>query len=274
MFKNPYADLLEDALGRERQPKQKGFIAGLVQRYRDNQLDKALGSRFRDAARVQLVAATQGVVVNATADAVGAYDRSENIQHVPDKTSVTFGMLRQAGGHMEPATACIGRIVRVLSSYANKPDKKYGRNKTPGFEIVLSDPDAVPTPDDQEEIKLLTDYIANCGYNGAVPPIEERPVGWKPGFEAFTKMFIRDSFTMDWCAVRTWASAIDPEAEPIICFAAVDAALIRFWRDDVTEVVNGVPKVVNEDYQRTNNKGPIRLVKVSSNEKGGVVAHS
>ena len=273
MAKNQIAEILEDALGHDRQPKTTGFLGGLYQKYKDRQFAKAIGDRFLDAAKTQMVAATQGAVVNATAEAVGAYDRAENIQHVPDKTSITFGMLRASAAHMEPATACIGHITRTACAYANRPDKQYGRNKTPGFEIVLSDPNAEPTEEDLEEIDLLTGFIENCGYPGAEPPIQERPIGWKPGFEMFTKMFLRDSYTMDWCAARMWASAIDPDNEPIVCFAAVDAGLIRYWRDDVVEVVNGVPKVVNEDYQRTNNKGPIRLVKVSSAQKGGVVVH-
>lgn len=145
--------------------------------------------------------------------AAAAYAGSEitlGDQHPGTAYGLTFSTLRQMA-RVDIAAAIIGTRLSQLVPFT-EPQSDEGQL---GFKIGLRDPDASPTRQDKKRAFQITDFVQSCGDN--------RAVGFELDFEAFTRMVMRDSLTLD----QACFEILRTRRGQVAGFVPVDAATIR-----------------------------------------------
>lgn len=223
--------------------------------YDVGRLQKAINRNYATLQAAKVRAANQGAVVNdAFWLAGGVYENGAK-----EKPNVTFDKLREFAHGCEPANAIIEKRTTQVSDFGQIAKNKHGQVSTPGFRVVMSDEAGEATEKDKANMSALNHFLLECGY--CPPPFAERPTGWQPGFHNFLSQLTRDSLTLDWAAVRFWASEDDP-TRPIACFACEDAATIRIMPPKYDGVKHGIPIYSDPDHTRVNTRQRIAYIKV------------
>lgn len=239
-----------------------GGVRGVVTRVRAAVLAKAVRAAAPRISAEAQTARAQGAVVNDSLMLFGRYNSAAGVQ---EKTNITFATMRALAHTVEPVAAIIETRIQQAAAFAEEAVFHRGRAKSPGWSIRMRDREQKPTPRDRDNIKLLSQYIAECGI--APPPSDETPEGWEPGFHNFLRMIVRDSLTLDWVAIRRWASAEMPQRYPVVAFAPMDAALVRRAAREVVAIKNGrrIIRPAQDGMQdRTHADGDIRFVKLNA----------
>lgn len=243
-----------------------GWLTNWRRRREATALAKAVVPELVKALRERDQAAQQNTIVNETLAVLRMQEDARGVQEKPD---ASFEWLRRAAHHCEPAAAIIEARIRQVAAFAQIPEMRRGLPRTPGFRVKLTRPEEEMTDDDKRNIADLEQFILECG--SCEPPDDEKPQNWQPGFESFLKQIIRDTLTLDFIAVRRWASASDPDRFPVVCFAAVDAARIRHVSRKRLGVRNGRMMTSPWQGERVNALDEIRTVKMSQTV-GGIIA--
>ena len=248
------------------QQEKLPLLVRWARNYSDAQLEKSLGRQLRSVANdATMEAEEQGAVVNETAAILRLLESSQGVK---EKTTTSFAFLRACRDRVEPANAIITTLAGQVASFSRPVNMSKGFVEEPGFNIRLTRKDATATTKDLENMHQLTMCLTECGF--VAPPIDERPVGWQPGFMHFLQSFVEDSLTLDWSAVRFWKSKNDPDKFPVVSFASVDSARIRYKARKNLGLKNGIVRTADPDTQRETTKEAIAYVKVNSPGIGGL----
>jgi len=243
-----------------------GVIETWNRKRQANKLLKSIGEEFLEARKRVEEAQQTGTVVNEAFELMHYYDNAKGIK---EKTDVTFELLRRFAHHCEPAAAIIETRVQQVAPFAAPTQVKRGRSENAGFRIRMTDKDEPATSEDKKNMSSIQQFIIETGFTD--PPVDERPINWQPGFESFIKQIVRDTLTLDWVAVRKWASAKNPKKYPIVSFAAVDAGMIRKSKRKLLAVVNHERRTADYDKERENTDKEIQYLKVNNTTYGGTV---
>jgi hypothetical protein len=226
---------------------------------------KGVKDSFLIAQKRAYEAALQGTIVAPALDAWGAY---EQLQGVTEPTGRTFGLLRGFAEQCEPVAAIHNTRIEQIAAFCRPADSRWGKSMTAGCRVRMTKRGDKASVADRDEIEKLQQFILEAGF--CPPPAEERPIGWQPGLEPFIRALMRDQLTLDWVAVRTWPSAVDPKAFPIVAFAAVDAGLIRNKRRVVESFDDdGINVFRPQETARKNIKQKTQITHVRVDGDGG-----
>lgn len=224
-----------------------GWFSRLRYDIQNYEVQKGVQTAYLQAQKKSYEAALQGTVVAPSLDTWGAYDTPGGVR---EPTGATFSFLRSFAHRCEPVAAIHNKRIEQMAAFCRPAESRWGKQMSPGFRVRMTHREKRATAADKQEIEMLTQFFTEGGF--CAPPPEERPEGWQPGLEPFVRALMRDQLTLDWIAVRTWASAKDPKKYPVVAFACVDAALIRNKRRVVVDVVDGVNEYAEQENERTN----------------------
>ena len=276
-FVDPLGDLYEKSVASTYgsafldSPRPRGFLERLSDRFDPDlrQMEKAVKIAQLKLKERVMVAAEQGTVVSEVTD---PWQYVDSAQGIKDPTGYTFGVLRQWGHICEPLAAIQSTRIDQVANFSRPGKRHRGHYSEPGWIIEMADGDMSATAADLANIKTYSAWVHSCGF--CDPPVNERPEGWQKGFEPFLRGLVRDRVQLDWVAVRTWPSEVDPGKYPVVAFAAVDAAKIRKRRRLIVSVVSN--KIVTDEApkDRRNTSKEITLVKVNADSNVKVEEYS
>ena len=257
-------------------PQRRGWIGSLVRNYEVSMVQKAIGKMALAEHRAWVEARTQGADIREPAPtAETMWSMAPGVRMV---TGMSFDTMRNCAALCEPLAAIIDHGVTQAAAYTQPSDISEDRSDQAGWTVVMVDGDATPEEDDLKQMKIIRDYITNCGLpvkNGfTVPPEGERPLSWKPNFEYFVRQFVRDSLTFDWAIVRRWSSDANPTRYPCATFAAIDSSRIYRTLPSIVQLKDGVPEYTPFRGERINCELPIEFVKTGmGNRQGQILAN-
>lgn len=246
------------------EPESRGFFGRWRKMLSERREMAELGSAVLKAVDRHMRAQPQRAVVSDTGWQFDRYDPGG----ITEKVDIQFPTLRALAHECDPVASIIETRIQQVSAFARRPDYRHGLPTTAGFRVRMRKEEDEPDDADVARLNDLEQMIVETGF--CAPPPDERPIGWEPGFEGFLKQVVRDTLTMDWVAVRVWASQIDPERFPIVAFAPVDAALVRRVQRPVRAVEDGRRIYGEWEGKRENADAPIEFVKIQ-NQAGGRV---
>lgn len=140
------------------------------------------------------------------------------------ESPLSFDLLKEISKSVAPIAAIVNTRIDQVALFT-KPSRYSLDNK--GYRVRLKEVDRTPTNDEIEEIKLLEDFIYNCGAT------TDRK---RDNFETFIRKSLRDSLVLDqWNFEITYKDNGQPYE-----FFAVDASTIRsasetFEPDDIVD---------------------------------------
>jgi hypothetical protein len=135
--------------------------------------------------------------------------------------SLTYETLRRISMQLSVVAAIINTRVAQVAAFS----QPYRHTKSLGFVIKHKDPEHMTTASERKFIRMLEDFIANCGEPGRPNPYCRMI---RDDFESFLKKIVRDTLTYDQLAFE-----VVPRQNMIPYeFWAVDAATIRLASSD------------------------------------------
>lgn len=141
-----------------------------------------------------------------------------------DKPSImNFDMLRAMVESTPILNAIVLTRIRQVLRYCNPQERDDGN---PGFAIVHLDPKHQATKSEQESMRLLTRFVANCGWE--FNPRSRKRLR-RDNFSGMMTKLVRDSLTLDAAAIETEFKR--DRRQGIDGLYAVDGATIRLCDD-------------------------------------------
>lgn len=131
--------------------------------------------------------------------------------------SLSYEILRR----MASRNAVIGAVITTRINQVSSFTKPARFNKDGiGYEIILRDPNAVPTDQQKKVILAIEMFLENCGFESDLN---------RDGFDQFIRKILRDSLTYDQACFEVVPDRLNRPAEIL----AVDASTIRAASHDI-----------------------------------------